>query len=110
MKVSVLVCRRERQSGDGSCDLATAAPCSSPDLSRICRIFSAASRQRWVGTLQEHVREQLVFGRRRLGPGPHCQKQGFLELKGTKAKVYAAIITEEIWLYKSEQVRTNMRR
>lgn len=47
-----------------------------------------------------------MFGRRRFGPGPHCQKQGFLELKGTKSKVYAAIIMEEIWLYKSEQVRT----
>lgn len=69
-------------------------------------MFSAALRQRWVGTLQEHVREQLVFGRRRLGPGAHCQKQGVLELKGTKSKVYAAIVLEEIWLYKSEQVRT----
>lgn len=47
----------------------------------------------------------MVFGRRRFGPGAHCQKQGVLELKGTKSKVYAAIITEEIWLYKSEQVR-----
>lgn len=71
-------------------------------------MFSAALRQRWVGILQEHVRDQLVFGRRRFGPGPHCQKQGFLELKGTKSKVYAAIIMEEIWLYKSEQVRTNI--
>lgn len=68
-------------------------------------MFSTALRQRWVGTLQEHVKDQLVFGRRRFGPGPHCQKQGVLELKGTKSKVYAAIITEEIWLYKSEQVR-----
>lgn len=69
-------------------------------------MFSAALRRRWVATLQEHVRDQLVFGRRRFGPGSHCQKQGVLELKGTKSKVYAAIIMEEIWLYKSEQVRT----
>ena len=61
-------------------------------------------RRRWVCTLQEHVRDQLVFGRRRFGPGSHCQRHGVLELKGTKSKVYAAINTEQIWLYKSEQV------
>lgn len=65
---------------------------------------SVVLRRRWVGTLQEHVRDQLVFGRRRFGPGSHCQKHGVLELKGTKSKVYAAINTEQIWLYKSEQV------
>lgn len=62
-------------------------------------------RGRWVGTLQEHIRDQLVFGRRRFGPGSHCQKHGVLELKGNKSKVYAAINTDQIWLYKSEQVR-----
>ncbi|XP_061541602.1 arf-GAP with Rho-GAP domain, ANK repeat and PH domain-containing protein 3 isoform X4 [Phycodurus eques] len=60
-------------------------------------------RRRWVSTLQDHVRDQLVFGRRWLGPGPHCQKHGFLELKGTKSKVYVAINTEQIWLHKSQQ-------
>ncbi|XP_074530529.1 arf-GAP with Rho-GAP domain, ANK repeat and PH domain-containing protein 3 isoform X2 [Halichoeres trimaculatus] len=64
-------------------------------------------KRRWVGTLQEHVRDQLVFGRRRFGPGSHCQKHGVLELKGTKSKVYAAIITDQIWLYKSEQCFRN---
>uniref|UniRef100_H3BWD9 ArfGAP with RhoGAP domain, ankyrin repeat and PH domain 3 n=1 Tax=Tetraodon nigroviridis TaxID=99883 RepID=H3BWD9_TETNG len=73
----------------------------------VFRTENEALRQRWVGTLQEHVKDQLVFGRRRFGPGPHCQKQGVLELKGTKSKVYAAIITEEIWLYKSEQCFRN---
>lgn len=62
-------------------------------------------RRCWVSTLQEHVRDQLVFGRRRFGPGAHCQKHGGLELKGTKSKVYTAINTDQIWLYKSEQVR-----
>ncbi|XP_057706798.1 arf-GAP with Rho-GAP domain, ANK repeat and PH domain-containing protein 3 isoform X1 [Corythoichthys intestinalis] len=62
-----------------------------------------ALRRHWVSTLQDHVRDQLVFGRGWLGPGPHCQKHGFLELKGTKSKVYVAINTEQIWLYKSQQ-------
>ncbi|XP_034038142.1 arf-GAP with Rho-GAP domain, ANK repeat and PH domain-containing protein 3 isoform X2 [Thalassophryne amazonica] len=60
-------------------------------------------RRRWVSTLQAHIREQLVFGRRCFGPGSHCQKHGALELKGTKSKVYAAVNTEQIWLYKSER-------
>ncbi|XP_077429485.1 arf-GAP with Rho-GAP domain, ANK repeat and PH domain-containing protein 3 isoform X2 [Vanacampus margaritifer] len=62
-----------------------------------------ALRRRWVSTLQDHVGDQQVFGRRWLGPGPHCQKHGFLELKGTKSKVYVAINTEQIWLHKSQQ-------
>ncbi|XP_049597323.1 arf-GAP with Rho-GAP domain, ANK repeat and PH domain-containing protein 3 isoform X2 [Syngnathus scovelli] len=69
-------------------------------------VFKADSevlRRRWVSTLQDHVRDQLVFGRRWLGPGPHCQKHGFLELKGTKSKVYVALNTEQIWLHKSQQ-------
>lgn len=64
----------------------------------------AALRRRWVATLQEHVRDHQVFGRRRFGPGSHCQKHGALELKGTKSRVYAAINTDQIWLHKSEQV------
>lgn len=67
--------------------------------------FVIVLKRHWVSTLQEHVRDQLVFGRHRFGPGSHCQKHGVLELKGTKSKVYAAINTDQIWLYKSEQVR-----
>ncbi|XP_077388256.1 arf-GAP with Rho-GAP domain, ANK repeat and PH domain-containing protein 3 isoform X2 [Festucalex cinctus] len=62
-----------------------------------------AMRRHWVSTLQDHVGEQQVFGRRWFGPGPHCQKHGCLELKGTKSKVYVAINTEQIWLHKSQQ-------
>ncbi|KAM3866624.1 arf-GAP with Rho-GAP domain, ANK repeat and PH domain-containing protein 3-like [Diretmus argenteus] len=69
----------------------------------VFRADNEVLRHRWVGTLQGRVKEQLVFGRPRFGPGAHCQKHGFLELKGTKSKVYAAINTEQIWLYKSEQ-------
>ncbi|XP_070769055.1 arf-GAP with Rho-GAP domain, ANK repeat and PH domain-containing protein 3 [Enoplosus armatus] len=73
----------------------------------VFRTDNEVLKRRWVGTLQEHVRDQLVFGRRRFGPGSHCQKHGVLELKGTKSKVYAAINTEQIWLYKSEQCFRN---
>uniref|UniRef100_A0A7N8YBR7 ArfGAP with RhoGAP domain, ankyrin repeat and PH domain 3 n=1 Tax=Mastacembelus armatus TaxID=205130 RepID=A0A7N8YBR7_9TELE len=73
----------------------------------VFRTDNEVLRRRWVTTLQEHVRDQLVFGRRRFGPGSHCQKHGVLELKGTKSKVYAAINTDQIWLYKSEQCFRN---
>ncbi|XP_070692429.1 arf-GAP with Rho-GAP domain, ANK repeat and PH domain-containing protein 3 [Pempheris klunzingeri] len=73
----------------------------------VFRTDNEVLRRRWVGTLQEHVRDQMVFGRRRFGPGSHCQKHGALELKGTKSKVYAAINTDQIWLYKSEQCFRN---
>ncbi|XP_037318246.2 arf-GAP with Rho-GAP domain, ANK repeat and PH domain-containing protein 3 isoform X2 [Pungitius pungitius] len=73
----------------------------------VFRTDNEVLRRRWVGTLQEHVRDQLVFGRRHFGPGSHCQRHGVLELKGTKSKVYAAINTEQIWIYKSEQCFRN---
>ncbi|KAM8733583.1 arf-GAP with Rho-GAP domain, ANK repeat and PH domain-containing protein 3 isoform 2-T2 [Acanthopagrus schlegelii] len=73
----------------------------------VFRADNEVLRRRWVCTLQEHVRDQLVFGRRCFGPGSHCQKHGVFELKGTKSKVYAAINTEQIWLYKSEQCFRN---
>ncbi|XP_062332066.1 arf-GAP with Rho-GAP domain, ANK repeat and PH domain-containing protein 3 isoform X2 [Osmerus eperlanus] len=73
----------------------------------IFRADNEAQRHRWVSTLQERVKDQLVFGRPRFGTGVHCQKSGFLELKGTKSKVYTAINTEQIWLYKSEQCFKN---
>lgn len=66
--------------------------------------FSTVQRSKWCSVLQEWVKEQMVFGRPRFGPGSHCQKNGFLELKGIKSKIYAAIIAEQIWLYKNEQV------
>ncbi|KAL6480397.1 hypothetical protein MHYP_G00114300 [Metynnis hypsauchen] len=69
----------------------------------IFRADSEVQRSKWCSVLQERVKEQMVFGRPRFGPGSHCQKSGFLELKGTKSKIYTAIITEQIWLYKSEQ-------
>ncbi|XP_055034159.2 arf-GAP with Rho-GAP domain, ANK repeat and PH domain-containing protein 3 isoform X2 [Misgurnus anguillicaudatus] len=73
----------------------------------VFRAESDVQRSKWCSTLQERVKEQLVFGRPRFGPGSHCQKSGFLELKGTKSKIYTAIIMEQIWLYKSEQCFKN---
>ncbi|XP_016403420.1 arf-GAP with Rho-GAP domain, ANK repeat and PH domain-containing protein 3-like, partial [Sinocyclocheilus rhinocerous] len=69
----------------------------------VFRADNDVQRSKWCSTLQERVKEQLVFGRPCFGPGSHCQKIGFLELKGTKSKIYTAIIMEQIWLYKSEQ-------
>ncbi|TDH07269.1 hypothetical protein EPR50_G00104170 [Perca flavescens] len=73
----------------------------------VFRTDSEVVRRRWVGTLQEHVRDQLVFGRRCFGAGSPCQRHGALELKGTKSKVYAAINTDQIWIYKSQQCFRN---
>ncbi|XP_687312.3 arf-GAP with Rho-GAP domain, ANK repeat and PH domain-containing protein 3 isoform X3 [Danio rerio] len=73
----------------------------------VFRADNDVQRSKWCSTLQERVKEQLVFGRPRFGPGSHCQKSGFLELKGTKSKIYTAIIMEQIWLYKSEQCFKN---
>uniref|UniRef100_A0A8C9YBC4 ArfGAP with RhoGAP domain, ankyrin repeat and PH domain 3 n=1 Tax=Sander lucioperca TaxID=283035 RepID=A0A8C9YBC4_SANLU len=73
----------------------------------VFRTDSEVVRRRWVCTLQEHVRDQLVFGRRCFGAGSPCQRHGALELKGTKSKVYAAINTEQIWIYKSQQCFRN---
>uniref|UniRef100_A0AAY4DD09 ArfGAP with RhoGAP domain, ankyrin repeat and PH domain 3 n=1 Tax=Denticeps clupeoides TaxID=299321 RepID=A0AAY4DD09_9TELE len=73
----------------------------------VFRADNEALRNKWCSTLQERVKEQLVFGRPRFGHGSHCQKSGFLELKGTKSKIYVAINTEQVWLYKSEQCFKN---
>ncbi|XP_059377323.1 arf-GAP with Rho-GAP domain, ANK repeat and PH domain-containing protein 3-like isoform X2 [Carassius carassius] len=73
----------------------------------VFRADNDVHRSTWCSTLQARVKEQLVFGRQRFGPGSHCQKSGFLELKGTKSKIYTAIIMEQIWLYKNEQCFKN---
>ncbi|KAJ8015069.1 hypothetical protein DPEC_G00022300 [Dallia pectoralis] len=69
----------------------------------IFRADNEVHRQRWCSTLQGRVKQQQVFGHSRFGPGSHCQKSGPMELKGTKSKVYVAINTDQVWLYKSEQ-------
>nr|XP_029509328.1 arf-GAP with Rho-GAP domain, ANK repeat and PH domain-containing protein 3-like [Oncorhynchus nerka] len=69
----------------------------------VFRADNEVQRHQWCSTLQGRVKEQLVFGRPHFGPGSHCQRSGPLELKGTKSKVYVAINTEQVWLYKNEQ-------
>ncbi|KAM8848091.1 arf-GAP with Rho-GAP domain, ANK repeat and PH domain-containing protein 3 isoform 2-T2 [Synchiropus picturatus] len=69
----------------------------------VFRVENEETRARWVSTIQDHVRDQLVWGRSRFS----CQKHGALELKGTKSKVYVALSDEQIWLYKNEQCFRN---
>nr|XP_029506958.1 arf-GAP with Rho-GAP domain, ANK repeat and PH domain-containing protein 3-like [Oncorhynchus nerka] len=73
----------------------------------VFRADNEVQRHQWCSTLQGRVKEQLVFGRPHFGPGSHCQRSGPLELKGTKSKVYVAINTEQVWLYKTEQCFRN---
>ncbi|KAK1161230.1 hypothetical protein AOXY_G20170 [Acipenser oxyrinchus oxyrinchus] len=69
----------------------------------VFRADTEAQRNEWSSTLQNRVKDQLVFCRPRFGPGSHCQKSGYLELKGTKSKIYVAINTDQVWLHKNEQ-------
>ncbi|MGH0164163.1 UNVERIFIED_CONTAM: hypothetical protein FKN15_056021 [Acipenser sinensis] len=69
----------------------------------VFRADTEAQRNEWSSTLQNRVKDQLVFSRPRFGPGSHCQKSGYLELKGTKSKIYVAINTDQVWLHKNEQ-------
>ncbi|CAL1586819.1 unnamed protein product [Knipowitschia caucasica] len=73
----------------------------------VFRADNEVVRARWVRTLQDFIREQLVFVRRRFGPGLHCQKHGVLETKGHKAKVYMAIYGDQIWIHKNQQCFRN---
>ncbi|MGH0166646.1 UNVERIFIED_CONTAM: hypothetical protein FKN15_057537 [Acipenser sinensis] len=69
----------------------------------VFRADTEAQRNEWSSTLQNRVKDQLVFSRPQFGPGSHCQKSGYLELKGTKSKIYVAINTDQVWLHKNEQ-------
>ncbi|KAK7916248.1 hypothetical protein WMY93_012009 [Mugilogobius chulae] len=73
----------------------------------VFRADNEVLRSRWVRTLQDYIREQLVFVRRRFGPGLHCQKHGALETKGHKSKVYTAIYGDQIWIHKNQQCFRN---
>lgn len=73
----------------------------------VFRADNEVHRSRWVRTLQDFLREQLVFVRRRFGPGLHCQKHGPLETKGHKSKVYTAIYGDQIWIHKNQQCFRN---
>ncbi|NWI13920.1 ARAP3 protein, partial [Crypturellus soui] len=70
----------------------------------VFRAENEAQRNEWCSTLQKKVVDQRSVGTRpRPANTAHCQKSGTLELKGQKAKVFAALSLPEMWLYKNEQ-------
>lgn len=82
-------------------------PTEAPAAPGLCSLAPAGQRNDWCSTLQQKVTEQRL-----LSPRPPVsssvkplQRSGYLELKGYKSKVFAALILSELWLYKSEQVR-----
>lgn len=64
-----------------------------------------AQRDTWCSTLQSCLREQRLLGHPRAPQLPRPLRTGMLELRGHKAKVFAALSPGELALYKSEQVR-----
>lgn len=64
-----------------------------------------AQRDTWCSTLQSCLREQRLLGHPRPPQPPRPLRTGMLELRGHKAKVFAALSPGELALYKSEQVR-----
>lgn len=55
--------------------------------------------------LQSCLKEQRLLGHPRPPQAPRPLRTGVLELRGHKAKVFAALSPGELALYKSEQVR-----
>lgn len=64
-----------------------------------------AQRDTWCSTLQSCLKEQRLLGHPRAPQLPRPLRTGMLELRGHKAKVFAALSPGELALYKSEQVR-----
>ena len=64
-----------------------------------------AQRDTWCSTLQSCLKEQRLLGHPRSPQPPRPLRTGMLELRGHKAKVFAALSPGELALYKSEQVR-----
>lgn len=64
-----------------------------------------AQRDTWCATLQSCLKEQRLLGHPRPPQPPRPLRTGMLELRGHKAKVFAALSPGELALYKSEQVR-----
>lgn len=59
----------------------------------------------WCSTVQSCLKEQRLLGHPRPPQPPRPLRTGMLELRGHKAKVFAALSPGELALYKSEQVR-----
>lgn len=69
-----------------------------------------AQRDTWCSTLQSCLKELHLLGSPRPPQLPRPLRTGMLELRGHKAKVFAALSPGELALYKSEQVRRAGRR
>ncbi|KAM5301689.1 arf-GAP with Rho-GAP domain, ANK repeat and PH domain-containing protein 3 isoform 3-T3 [Glossophaga mutica] len=69
----------------------------------VFRTESEAQRDTWCSTLQSCLREQRLQGHPRAPQLPRPLRTGMLELRGQKAKVFAALSPGELALYKSEQ-------
>nr|KAF6347776.1 ArfGAP with RhoGAP domain, ankyrin repeat and PH domain 3 [Myotis myotis] len=69
----------------------------------VFRTESEAQRDTWCSTLQSCLKEQRLLGHLRAPQLPRPLRTGMLELRGHKAKVFAALSPGELALYKSEQ-------
>ncbi|XP_040310317.1 arf-GAP with Rho-GAP domain, ANK repeat and PH domain-containing protein 3 isoform X3 [Herpailurus yagouaroundi] len=69
----------------------------------VFRTESEAQRDTWCSTLQSCLREQRLLSHPRPPQPPRPLRTGMLELRGHKAKVFAALSPGELALYKSEQ-------
>ncbi|XP_070270835.1 arf-GAP with Rho-GAP domain, ANK repeat and PH domain-containing protein 3 isoform X2 [Myotis yumanensis] len=69
----------------------------------VFRTESEAQRDTWCSTLQSCLKEQRLLGHPRPPQLPRPLRTGMLELRGHKAKVFAALSPGELALYKSEQ-------
>ncbi|XP_031305081.1 arf-GAP with Rho-GAP domain, ANK repeat and PH domain-containing protein 3 isoform X1 [Camelus dromedarius] len=69
----------------------------------VFRTESEAQRDTWCSTLQSCLKEQRLLGHPRPPQPPRPLRTGMLELRGHKAKVFAALSPGELALYKSEQ-------
>nr|XP_051700262.1 arf-GAP with Rho-GAP domain, ANK repeat and PH domain-containing protein 3 isoform X1 [Oryctolagus cuniculus]XP_051700263.1 arf-GAP with Rho-GAP domain, ANK repeat and PH domain-containing protein 3 isoform X1 [Oryctolagus cuniculus]XP_051700265.1 arf-GAP with Rho-GAP domain, ANK repeat and PH domain-containing protein 3 isoform X1 [Oryctolagus cuniculus]XP_051700266.1 arf-GAP with Rho-GAP domain, ANK repeat and PH domain-containing protein 3 isoform X1 [Oryctolagus cuniculus] len=69
----------------------------------VFRTESEAQRDTWCSTLQSCLKELHLLGSPRPPQLPRPLRTGMLELRGHKAKVFAALSPGELALYKSEQ-------
>uniref|UniRef100_F6ZF42 ArfGAP with RhoGAP domain, ankyrin repeat and PH domain 3 n=1 Tax=Monodelphis domestica TaxID=13616 RepID=F6ZF42_MONDO len=69
----------------------------------VFRAESEVQRDNWCSTLQSRLKEQRLLGNPRPPHPPRPLRTGTLELRGHKAKVFAALSPGELGLYKSEQ-------
>ncbi|MBZ3885482.1 Arf-GAP with Rho-GAP domain, ANK repeat and PH domain-containing protein 3 [Sciurus carolinensis] len=69
----------------------------------VFRTESEAQRDMWCSTLQSCLKEQRLLGHPRPPHPPRPLRTGMLELRGHKAKVFAALSPGELALHKSEQ-------